>query len=475
MKKIFFLCLFCCFQIMAQTTPGTEEYVTEPGLAPLDAVMGYNQPGVHTDVVLVKRNDIMIFEGYEQDRGYSAKTSHLSWSMAKTISGILMAQASVEYKFSLNDPVKKFIPEFQGETKIIDLIQMSSGIDFTEQYFGLPVSSDVVRMLYLDGARAGAAGYVKSLPMREKYKPGDHFYYSSGDTNLMMEVLKKVINDDKKYENYPWDKFFFPLGIQHATFERDINNVFIGSSYIYMTALDYLRVGELIMNGGKWNQQQIIPEFYVKLMHTLAPGVSLTPLDGTSSARAYSAQLTTNLPIEIRKMNSEHPDLPTDAVLLLGHQGQVMAVSPSEKLVILRLAFDKGAAFKRNPFLAAVKRLITVNQPDYKTAADMRSFKESESKPTQSLINTKLNILDLWKVPLLIRRYTAKEYCSCRFVVGRTHEACYFDVGLTMPVMPKIDVIDGEKGMKKIVTQFFIGDENTAEFTGEKFGCRILN
>lgn len=441
----------------------------------IEKIMNYDQPGVHTDIVLVKRQGQVLVDMYAAGRGYNRDVPHLSWSMAKTVAGILMAQASVEYKISLQDPVKKYLPEFIGDARIIDLIQMSSGIDFTEQYFGLPVSSDVVRMLYLDGFDHGAAGYVKSLPLREQYKAGEHFYYSSGDTNLMMEVLKKIINDDKKYEDYPWEKLFLPLGIQHATFERDSRGVFIGSSYIYMPAPDFLKIGELIMNNGKWNGQQIIPDFYVQLLHTLAPGVSKTALDGTSSARAYSAQATTNLPIEIRKMNSEHPDLPTDAILLLGHQGQMMAVSPKENLVILRLAFDKGAAFKRNPFFTSVKELIKITQPDYKTAVDSSFYKESESIPTQSLINTKLNIKDLWKVPLLIRRYTAKEYCSCRFVVGRTHEACYADVGLTMPVMPQIHVTDNDNGTKKIMTKFFIGDQNAAEFTGKKFGCRIVN
>lgn len=463
-KNIFFLGLVCANFIFAAASAKADL---------IEKMMEYDQPGVRTDVVLVKRNGQMLVDMYAPNREYNREVPHLSWSMAKTITGILIAQASVEYKFSLNDSVKKYIPEFTGEARIIDLIQMSSGIDFTEQYFGLPVSSDVVRMLYLDGLDQGTSGYVKSLPMREKYKPGDHFYYSSGDTNLLMDVLKKIINDDKKYENYPWEKLFLPLGIQHATFERDSRGVFIGSSYIYMTAPDYVKIGELIMNNGKWSGQQIIPEFYVQLLHTLAPGVSLTALEGTSSARAYSAQATTNLPIEIRKMNSEHPDLPTDAILLLGHQGQVMAVSPKEKLVILRLALDKGAAFKRNVFFSSVKELIKSTQPDYKTAADSSFYKESESIPTQSLINTKLNIKDLWKVPLLIRRYTAKEYCSCRFVVGRSHEACFADVALTMPVMPQIHVTNGENGTKKIRTKFFIGDENSAEFTGEKFGCRL--
>ena len=104
-----------------------------------DLIDQIKSPGVNTDILIVKKNEKIIYQKYQ--RGYSESTPHLSWSMAKTITGILIAKASLEYKFSLNDQVSKFIPDFKGTAKIIDVIQMSSNIDFTEQYFGLPVSS----------------------------------------------------------------------------------------------------------------------------------------------------------------------------------------------------------------------------------------------------------------------------------------------------------------------------------------------
>ena len=429
--------------------------------------------GGHTDAIVIEKDGNLIQEYFA--RGYTKNTPHLSWSMAKTITGILIAQASLDYQFSLSDQVKNFIPDFKGEAKIIDVLQMSSGIEFSEDYFGLPVSSDVVKMLYLDGAGIGATEYVKSLPLRAGINPGDHFFYSSGDANLLMEILKNIIHNDLEYENYPWKRLFTPLGIEHATFERDRNQIFIGSSYLYMSAFDYLKIGKLIMNNGKWNGLQLIPEFYIKLLHTVSPGVEKKALDGSSQARAYSVQATTNLPIMSRKLEPEYKDLPLDSVLLLGHQGQMIISSPSEKMVVVRLAMDKGSSFKRSNFLSAVKDLVKTVSVNYQSAGDQRNPKLSSPDPAIKS-SGKLHLLDLFKIPQLIRRYTAKEYCSCRFVVGRSDVDCTQDVGFSMPVMPQIKITDGEKpGTKIIKTHFRIGDENTAEFSGEKFGCRLTD
>ncbi len=456
MKKIVCLILLVCLTATAQM----KEAITEP-------------KGVNTDAVLIEKDGKLIYQYFARE--YPHDTPHLSWSMAKTITGFLIGQASEEYKFSLEDKVSKFIPDFKGSARIIDVLQMSSGINFSEDYFGIPVSSDVVKMLYLDGARQGMTEYVKTLPMRTDTNPGEHFFYSSGDANLLMEILKKVINNDQVYENYPWTKIFKPLGIEHATFERDRNNIFVGSSYAYMTATDYLKIGQLVVNGGMWEGKQLIPAFYMKLLHTVAPGVEKLAVGGTSSARSYSMQATTNMPILGRNLEPEYEDLPTDAILFLGHQGQLIVASPSQKLVIVRLAMDKSTQFRKKTFFAAIKELIkTNNAGSYIVAADNKDPKLTTPPPKEGSLGS-IQPLDLFKVPLLIRSYTAKEYCSCRFVVGRSHEACYADVALTMPVMPQIHVTDDENGTKKIMTKFFIGDENTAEFTGEKFGCRLVN
>ncbi|MBC7458457.1 MAG: hypothetical protein H7235_09275, partial [Bdellovibrionaceae bacterium] len=258
-------------------------------------------------------------------------------------------------------------------------------------------------------------------------------------------------------------------------FERDRNHVFIGSSYMYMTAKDYLKIGQLVMNNGMWKGKQLIPEFYIKLLHAVAPGVEKLAVGGTSAARSYSMQATTNLPILGRNLEPEYDDLPSDAILFLGHQGQLIVASPSQKLVIVRLAMDKSTQFRKRTFFRAIKELIKSNKSGHYFTAGDKKDPALKAPPPNDGSHGALHIMDILKVPLLIRSYTAKEYCSCRFVVGRTHDACYADIALSMPVMPQIQVKDGDNGTKKIMTKFYVGDENTAEFSGEKFGCRLIN
>lgn len=432
-----------------------------------DKLTSRNIKNVHTDVVVISQDSKIIFQDYQNE--YDFRKPHLSWSMAKTISGILVAIACQEYGFSMNDSVQKFIPDFKGSARLIDLMQMSSGIDFTEDYYGLPISSDVVKMLYLDGADRGASEYVKNLNLRKNNQPGDHFYYSSGDTNLLMEVLARIISNKEKYLNYPWSHFFDLLEIKSATIETSKNGFFIGSSYIYLSPEDYLKVGELIVNKGFWNKKRIIPADYFKLMNQVAPGVQKEAIEGSSTSRAYGSQVTTNLPISDRHMNSEYGDLPQDSLLMIGHQGQLLIASPSQKLVILRLAMDKGSSLDRKQWFQYINEFLNSQSIHLDLAKTHDVFKESESnmKPTGDVPN-KLKFSDLFKLPRLIRRYTAKEFCSCYFVVKRSKEACSRDIAVSMPVLPEIKIDENQ-----IKTQFFIGDQDRALYLGQKQGCQI--
>ncbi len=418
---------------------------------------------VNTDVVLVYKDGKIIYQRYARE--YGPNTKHISWSMGKTISGILIGIAESEGLLSIDDPVKKYFPQFKASTRIIDLLGMSSGLKYKEMYQGLPIDLDVTNMMYMDGTKTGFGNYMLSRPLSPVGGPGEYFNYASGDTNLLMAVLQKAINNQSVYNNYPWDKFFKPLGID-ATFEQDLKGTFAGASYIYMKATDFLKVGQLIVNKGMWNGQQIIPPKYFELMNTVAAGVQRKVQKGNPANKAYGAHVTTNLPIDGRGLPSQFNDLPLDSLILFGHQGQIVAASPSENLVIVKLAMDKKALSDIN-FFAAVKTLILAKDMPYETVGSMKGISGVDHEPEgRGLIST------IFTIPRLLRAFSAKEYCSCRFVVGRSEAACKSDLKAHSPILPKVKIKDD----KTVVATLGLGlfhKKSKAVYRGKTFGCTL--
>ncbi len=427
---------------------------------------------VRTDVVIVQKEGQVIYERYA--RGYNADTKHLSWSMAKTFAGILIGQAQKDGYLNLQDKVSNYYKEFQGEATILDLLQMSSGIDFIEEYSGVPVHVDVTKMLYLNGPKAGFDNFTVTRELREDLKPGEYFFYSSGDSNVLMGILKKAINQKSVYDNYPWKSLFSPLGVT-ATFEQDSHGTFVGSSYIYMSGKDYLKVGELLVNKGELNGEQVIPQEYFSLMTQVSLGVNQYADALTSQTRAYSVQVTTNQPIEGRNLPPEYEDLPSDSLILIGHQGQLLIASPSQKLVIVRLATDSGSSFKRREFLKHIKSLADEKGVPYESAKEENSLWYSQEAPAPILAKEEAaptaGFWDYFKVPRLIESLTAKEMCSCVFVVGRSKKTCKKDLQTSVPLKFFVDI----NREKKTVSSFIIpGVVEKAQYRGEKLGCALV-
>jgi CubicO group peptidase (beta-lactamase class C family) len=437
----------------------------------MEKILFGQTPGIHTDAFMIIKDGKTVYERYA--RGYGPKSKHLSWSMGKTIGGLIAARAVDAGVFSLRDSLHRWIPTYSGSATLLDVFQMSSGIHFREEYSGVPVNSDATKMLYLGGPSIGFAEYTAALPLRTDVKPGEHFYYSSGDANLIMETMKRGMADQTKYDAYPWKTLFEPLGIS-ATYEQDAKGTFVGSSYFYMTTAEYARIGQLLANRGKWGSSQLIPAWYFDLMNEVAPGVEKNALPGTSPTRAYSMQVTTNRPISGRNLPSEYRNLPEDTLLMIGHQGQLVIASPSENLVIVRMATDKGDPF--NPsrdalfyamrsFLAAEKGITLHGAGDVdgraQTPGPLLQKVPEAGKPTAA---------EYASIPRLLRQLYAKELCSCTFVLGRTLAQCKDDLKQSLPVLPfgKID------SRKKTVTATLtdIG-RSKAIYRGERLGCTL--
>jgi CubicO group peptidase (beta-lactamase class C family) len=454
----------------ASTSEEEEEAVAE---GELSSVLDDPSKGVNTDALLVMRDGKILSESY--GRGYDADTKHLSWSMAKTVAGILVAQEIDRGTMSLTSPLRTYLPEVQSPARIVDVLQMSSGIAFNEEYSGVPVTSDATRMLYMDGPKTGFAAFAAKLPPRTDAKPGEHFYYSSGDTNLLMGALRNVAPTQQAYDAIPFERFFRPLGISHATFEQDSKGIFVGSSYIYLKARDFAKIGSLLVERGKLGGQTIIPEWYFDLMSRVAPGAASNPLPGTSRTRAYSSQVTTNLPIPSRGLPSEYADLPTDALLMIGHQGQLVVASPSQKLVIVRLAMDKGSAFDRKQFFAKVVRLVEAKSGPLLTARkeNPAQYEGAAAPPAADDAAEKARIADYLKVPHLIRALAAKEFCSCIKVVGRSEEECKDDLRVSLPVLPRLRVNDEDGSVSAVLGTGLFGKKSIAVYRGPELGCTL--
>jgi CubicO group peptidase (beta-lactamase class C family) len=437
-------------------------------------VLSGENDGVNTDAVLIVKDGDVLFETYR--RGYDASKKHLSWSMAKSIAGILVAQAVAARRIGYDDPVAIYLPEFRRkDTRIRDVLQMSSGIEFKEEYSGIPVTSDATRMLYLRGPKTGFGAYVAGLSPRADANPGEHFYYSGGDTNLLMEILRRDEPSREKYNRSPFETFFEPLGITDVAFEQDSKGTFVGSSYVYLTLRDYARIGSLLMNEGVGPTGRVIPESYFDLMNEVAPGVQKRALPGTSQTRAYSSHITTNRPITSRSLPSEYADLPTDALLMIGHQGQLVVASPSQKLVIVRLAMDKGSAFDRKAFFQSVVELIRANGKVIVTARDERPGDYAiPTTVAASGADETAGVADYLKVPQLIRALAAKEYCSCIYLTARTAEECKADMKVSLPVLPRITHDAKQKTIRTVLGTGLAGKASIAAYRGPRLGCTLV-
>lgn len=138
-----------------------------------------------------------------------------------------------------------------------------------------------------------------------------------------------------------------------AVLEADARGTFVGSSYLYATARDWARFGELLRNDGVWEGRQILPEGYVAWMREAAPASN----GEYGRGHVWLHGPTADTP------EGQDPDagfdLPDDAFWLLGHDGQSTVVIPSRGLVVVRLGLTpSGLGYKPQVLVEALVKVL---------------------------------------------------------------------------------------------------------------------
>jgi CubicO group peptidase (beta-lactamase class C family) len=137
---------------------------------------------------------------------------------------------------------------------------MTDGLDFFEDYEDFD-RSDAIAMIFGDG-KDDVAAYAEQRP--PAHPPGERFSYSSGTSNVVSGIVARTVGAGQPYEDFLQHRLFDPLGMTsaHATF--DGAGTFVGSSFVYATARDYARFGQLYLQDGVWEGERLLPEGWVQ-------------------------------------------------------------------------------------------------------------------------------------------------------------------------------------------------------------------
>lgn len=279
-----------------------------------------------TRALVVVYKGKLIAEQYTQ--GFSKNTVMPAWSAAKSITGCLIGILVKEGKLNINTPAN--IPLWMNTPKqsiaIKNLLQQTSGLDYTEQYL---YPSEATNMLFRKG---NMADYAERLPL--KYTPGTVFNYSSGNSNILSDIIKRTVARED-YASFPYTKLLYKTGMYSATLEPDASGMYVGSSYCYATARDFAKFGLFCLNNGKWNNEQILPENWIALC--------TQPVNADPYKR-YGAQFWLNGFDKTDPHKHEFPDVPGDMYYASGFGGQGIFMIPSKQLVIVRLGLKNTDA-----------------------------------------------------------------------------------------------------------------------------------
>ncbi|HSF90279.1 MAG TPA: serine hydrolase [Saprospiraceae bacterium] len=266
----------------------------------------------------------IIAERYAE--GVDENTSLLGWSATKSITGALTGVMVKDHGLDIHAPIG--LPEWAGDVRkeitIDHLLRMESGLDLYEDFTPLAKATEMLYgcsdMGVFAAARPPAAG------------PDRRWVYSSGTSNVLADVLyARVGSTPDALHQLAYDEFFNRLGITTAVFEHDESDAFVGSSYLYMSARDWLRVCKLYMDDGVWYGDRILPEGWVKY--------SLTPTPNATDA-CYGAHIWLNAAAD--PADRQMPGVPADAFMFKGFQSQWIVGIPSKELMVARLGVTHG-------------------------------------------------------------------------------------------------------------------------------------
>ncbi len=182
------------------------------------------------------------------------------------LAGMLIADGAID---SVGVPVAKWIPEWtagaRASVTIRHLLTMTSGLsDRTGNPMTIPPPDSATAAAIPEGpgvvTKKNTTGSVLDLQL--DFPPGERFSYSNEGVQLLSPILERAAG--MPLARYARERLFAPLGMESTTLLVDeyYNTVTFGGAET--TLPEFARIGQLMLNEGRWNGRQIVPASWVE-------------------------------------------------------------------------------------------------------------------------------------------------------------------------------------------------------------------
>lgn len=297
-----------------------------------------------TRAVLVLDDGVPVAKRYAP--GYSDRNRFISWSMAKTVTAMLVGELVADGRLRLDAPSPVAEWRRPGDPRraitLRQLLTMSSGLRHTE--VGKPIErSDTNQVLFVFGTGDMAA---RAIAQPLEAAPGAKFEYSSLTSIILAEIVARTLTPSRDpqtraqaYSRFAEERLFRPAGIRSAVLEYDGAGTQVGGSLIHMPLPDWGRFGLLLLDGRGASGVQVVAPDWLALMKTPSPRYP-----------GYGGQTWLNRPRP--EGGSMFPGAPATVASAEGHLGQHVTVSRDSGhgrgVVIVRLGNTREGEIGRN-------------------------------------------------------------------------------------------------------------------------------
>lgn len=315
--------------------------------AAVQALLAAAKANGSTDVVVLRDGKVVVEYHAE---GYSLKTETMS--ATKSITALAIAFLVEDGKASFDDPVYEFFPEWkQGRKQQITLRHLLSHTS------GLQADRTTGSEIY------PSPDFVKlALAAELSSAPGAEFFYNNKAANLLPGIVRGATG--KRMDEYLAEKLFAPLEIEEFGWSLDRAGNPHGMSGLQLNAADFAKIGQLMLDGGRWNGRQLLSKKIVDELMTKSQ--DLNPGCGLMWWLGYEQRLLELEPktVDALAATAEHTALAEKVRPIAG-----TSMPPEQFMAELKQRLGPDAQMQLFRALAAVRA-----QPKQHVSGRVRSF-----------------------------------------------------------------------------------------------------